>query len=236
MTIRVISSVFAVAIASVGIARADVTARWIIVSPPLAEGVDALPRLATRDAASGVINARLAEIDAAEEANWQPCADLAQSYRERQTEVTFAGPTYLSVLARGTLYCEGMPHPSPFVQALTFDRKTGAQVAWDSLLPSDLVEPPDAPLVDPGQITGTLRLTDVYVAAHGALDDDCRTEISGRAHDFQIWMVAGGVVLQPSDLAHAVLACADPVTLSGPHLDGLGLDGEVLAALRASLP
>ena len=125
---------------------------------------------------------------------------------------------------------------APFVQALTFDRKTGAQVAWDSLLPSDLVEPPDAPLVDPGQITGTLRLTDVYVAAHGALDDECRTEISGRAHDFHIWMVAGGVVLQPSDLAHAVLACADPVTLSGPHLDGLGLDGEVLAALRASLP
>ena len=79
-------------------------------------------------------------------------------------------------------------------------------------------------------------MVDIYLGEARTLPDDCRAEATVPPVYLQFGLEeeSHGVVLWPTSLPHSMKACADAVVLTVDHLESLGWDPRIIAALRAS--
>jgi len=227
-------------LALISAARADPPATIALTFPPdLAPDVEALPRLPADSAAMTRINARLAELDRDMLDFVLSCnSDPPRSFVERQVDVVFSGPVFLSILTLNGSYCPGAAHGNHYALSFTFDLLTGDATSWPVLFPADLQDPARRPH-RPDYIIGAPALTDVYLSFATAMDGECRAAITGdNRGTFRVWPSAQdrGLVLMPTGLAHADRACADPVALPLKTLTELDFAPDLLRALDDPLP
>lgn len=207
-----------------------------LVLPLLANEVAALPRLVASDEVSARINNRLAEIDRDEKDFAEGCnSDPPRSFVERNVEIAFAGPRFLSLLIYDAFYCSGAAHPNDWAWPLTFDLATGLETDLRDLFPPNLL--PKESLRGPAvHFKFSQRLNDLYLALDVPMPEDCRSAIKANDAWFRVWPSAaeGGLVLQPSGLSHAEQACADPVTIPPAKLRALGFADLLTQSLAAA--
>lgn len=229
---RAIPSALLVAAMIPACAWADVLPPGVWFPEALAEGVAAAPRLSGTDPATARINAALDALDRNETEAMTDCPDGEYRYWERWVEIPNIGGNFFSVVAHTSFYCPGAAHPSDYVRALTFDLASGEEIDWAKVFPATF----GAPGVNPDIFFhGSRALTELYTAANAALDEECRGVVAGQDHYFIVYpdALAGGLVVVPVDLAHAVSACADPVALPPATLRAIGVTHPILDALTA---
>lgn len=199
----------------------------LLPQPPLAENVVAFPRVAGGGAASQAINARLDLLD-------DGAAEMSDCDFNRDVEVALDSAAYISLYGREGGYCQGAAHPFFAEYGLTFDRATGAEVDWASLLPESLLETADA-AYDPNYPFASAALNAVYLAGldPAQATGECK-EVYDMGLSFDFWLRAGkGLAMLPSNLPYAATACAETVYLPITTLRAAGADTALVAALES---
>lgn len=225
-------AVFAVALMTGAAASADGPAPLKLL-PPLAKGVDSLPRLIGKPGNHAVarINLALARKDAE-----IPCRTSRKdrtSYA-RGVVVTMRGPRYLSVLTSENWFCGG-PYPTDGENtALVYDLATGARADWKRLLPPELVQK----LIDYNDVGEGLVVSAALTARYipSSTDDaQCRSAIAhwSGGLGFMLWpdARADGIAIQPKNLPHVVAACGPEVVIGARELRKLGVAPSLLDAI-----
>lgn len=207
----------------------------LIAQAPLAPEIARLPRLAGTSPAVARINATLARVDddvAAELAGLTG----AYSFWERDTEVAFSGPWFLSLVEFNAYYRDGAAHPESFLRFLTFDLATGSEVDWRRLLPIQLAS--DLQRTRWGRYTGE-RLT-TYFLAHvdPGTDGECLRvlEATRLAFDFSLEAATRSVVIHPNGAAHSEKACESAVAVGLEALRALDAATDLIRALDSAEP
>ncbi len=171
--------------------------------PPLAEGIDAFPRLTAADAAAQKINAKFAAMDA-DEMEW-----LVDCDGGRGIAVTAETADFLSLTVERGGYCEGAAHPFHDTEAMTFDRMSGDEADWPTLLPKALLNPAagDYEPTDPHR---SAALSAAYLAALPDPQPDC-DDTYARPLNFEFWLEGGqkALAFAPTNLAYVETACIE---------------------------
>ncbi len=208
-----------------GPALAD-AAGEIMAQPPLSEHVAAFPRVAGDGAASAAVNARLAQLD-------EGAAELYECDLDRVVKVMLDSADFISLYGNEGGYCQGAAHPFFAEYGLTFDRATGAEVDWASLLPEALLET-KSESYDEAYPFASAALTTAYLAS---IDPELAAGECGDAYDmglsFDFWLLAGaGVAMIPSNLPYAATACAEIGYIPLETLESMGTDARLLTAIK----
>lgn len=119
---------------------------------------------------------------------------------EQTTAVTYRSARLLSLRDDVTLYCGGA-HPDAYTDGLTLDRRTGRALGVTDLWPR---------LSESEQHR---RYLAAYPQGRG---DDCRAVLQdfSSSPSYAAFLTARGLTLWPAYLPHAVLTCAEEVTLT----------------------
>ena len=206
-------------------------------SPPVARGVDAFPRLVAPpgDQAAQRINQALTRRDAKVRDAVKQCHVLQKDGEwGRWITVPMRGPHYLSLMARDDWNCGGA-HPDNSGMALVYDLRTGTPVDWKQLLPASMLEETITDTVGDGTVIGLVKskmLSELYVKSLTAqkTDSECLQYLADTSLTFMLWPDAeqDGIVIEPSNIIHAMTACGDSVTISLPAGRALGIDAALL--------
>lgn len=187
--------------------------------PPLMRGVAALPKAVAgaEPAALKKINGELARANASTRNDAKECLREKRSEWTRKVDVTMQGPRYLSFVARDSYFCGGA-HPDERLSAYVFDLTTGAAPDWAKLLPGlDLhVESETMEGVTLRSITsGTLSKLYRDAAKIKNNDPECAKNLADFELTFNLWLEgkAKALGVAPSELPHAIAACAVDVTI-----------------------
>ena len=252
MTVRVrfgLAAILVVA-AAVDVRAADRAVR-LQTPPELVGGVSAMPTIVgPMDDAERRIDTALARLDASVRKAVAQCKidGGKQSSWERSISVAMSGPRYLSYEIVDNTYCGGA-HPNISTMAIVYDLGTGTPVNWAALLPPALTgKLALASGADDTKMV-TLSAPTLYAlyltgyrprsgdAKKDAEDDECRDAVAeagegGNPPAMMAWLDAKqeGLSLQ-FDLAHAVQACADTVTIPAVALRTLGAQPVLVEAL-----
>ena len=232
-----------------GAARADgpapaattTQAVTFVARPDLAEGVEALPRLAGDSPAIVAINADLDRRDA--EARAGGC-DGGGGF-ERGVMQPMTGPGYITFWIAEGYSCEGSAHPSFDQTAITYDLATGQPVDWVVAAPGlqltrgDMTDMP-ASYIPPVSSTVLTRwysrkmLASTDAERLGECGDVWTTESMGDTA-FKIWLNAedGGLSVGP-EFAHVIQACADSATLTPAEMREFGVSQAMTDAVAAA--
>ena len=198
----------------------------IMPQPPLSEYVAAFPRVAGDGAASAAVNARLALLD-------EGAAELSDCDLTRQVKVMLDSADFISLYGNEGGYCEGAAHPFFAEYGLTFDRATGAEVDWASLLPEALLQT-KAETYDESYPFASAALTTAYLASidPATAAGECR-EVYDMGLSFDFWLLAGaGVAMIPSNLPYAATVCAEVGYIPLETLESMGTDARLLTAIK----
>lgn len=213
-------------------------------SPDIATKIAAFPRLvaATDDKAAQRINQALDKRDASARQMRKDCLANVDKPEdadyERRIWVTMRGPRYLSFLASDNEDCGGA-HPDASDMALVYDLATGAPVNWQRLLPKAMVQSVSTDNVVDGTLVGFVTsktLQALWLKAENAanpIDADCKDVLTDPDLKLTVWPDAkqDGLAVEPGDLPHVVLACADTVVIATATLRPLGVDSGLLDAI-----
>lgn len=198
----------------------------IVPQPALGEYVAAFPRVAGDGAASKAINARLALLD-------EGAAELSECDLTRDVKVMLDSAAFISLYGNEGGYCEGAAHPFFAEYGLTFDRATGQEVDWKTLLPEALLQTKaetydeNYPFASPALNTAYLASIDPVLA-----ESDCK-EVYDMGLSFDFWLLAkAGVAMVPSNLPYAATACAEIGFIPLQTLQELGADARLLTAIE----
>ncbi len=198
----------------------------ILPQPPLAEHVAAWPRVAGDGAASAAINARLALLD-------EGAAEMADCDLNRVVKVMLDSADFISLYGNEGGSCEGAAHPFFAEYGLTFDRATGAEVDWKTLLPEALLQT-KSESYDESYPFASAALTAAYLASIDPTltAGECR-EVYEMGLSFDFWLLAGaGVAMIPSNLPYAATACAEVGYIPLETLESMGTDTRLLTAIK----
>jgi len=235
-------------LALLALATAATAAPVALTRPaPLAPDNAALPRLTTATPGSAKINAALARLDERWRKAMRECkADGGgDASTSRSVSATMAGPKVVSLLITDEMYCGGA-HPDSSAMAVAYDLESGRPLDWTRLLPKALVTSATLDTHDDGSSIGAIvspRLHALYLAAARAQSghdaswtSNCGEVLDDEDLPFQLWpdAKAGGVMLAPLGLPHAVAACADALPLPTATLRRLGADAGLLDAIDAA--
>lgn len=209
----------------------------LIEHPPLAPGIEALPRVAGTNAAIQRMNARLDQLDAAALADAKACNTTPpESDFSRWIEMPFTGPDFLAFVVHFDVFCTGAAHPQQARIPLVFDAATGLETDLRDMFPGTLLPP----VPEPGPASHFLfsaQLNDIYLALYRDMPETCHGPVADNKGWFQIWpdAAAGGLVLWPAGLSHAEQACAEAVILTVARMRSLGFDDALTQALNAAM-
>ena len=219
--------------------------------PEVVKGLAAMPSIAEPgDEAERKINAALSRLDASARKAAAECKTDAgkDSSWERSVQVPMRGPRFISYEVVDDTFCGGA-HPNTSTMSIVYDLTTGAPVDWTALLPPALTGKPVLASGADGTKMVTLSGQTLYAlyltgyrppsgaAKKDAEDDECREAVAeagegGNAPGMMAWLDAGedGLVVQ-FDLAHAVQACADAVTIPAVALRAAGAQPVLVEAV-----
>ena len=207
--------------------------------PRIASGVAAAPRIlgGAPPAARTRINTALARADARGRKAAAACkADSGpRANWTRTVRTTFTGPAFLSVLIHDDYDCGGA-HPDFGDTALVFGLADGRLVDWAGLVPASLEAKGAIDTAPDGARLGVLTSPGLK-ALYGPLQGECQ-DVGDLIAGFMIWpdREAGGLVMAPVGLPHAMAACGDATTLKPDRLTALGFAPSLVAALTAPTP
>lgn len=215
----------AFALCSSLVATAAFAETGLTQGPPLADQIDAFPRLTANDPAALMVNAMFAALDADE------VQGLLECDGSRSITVTAHRADLLSLTVSREGYCEGAAHPFHDQEAMTLDLTSGTDADWQALLPKSLLDPA-AQDHDPNHPFRSQVLARAYLAALPDPQPDCAAAY-GEPLDFAFWLDAGkhALALAPMDMAYAETACAETAYLPVAQLQALGADARLLGAL-----
>jgi hypothetical protein len=147
-----------------------------------------------------------------------------------ESELTFAGPAFVSVVFTTGYSCAGAAHPDGWQETMTFDAETGARVDWSALLTAL-----DGPAPDDRAVGASPLLQSAYLAAVAPVPEECDAALSDPSLRFDLWLdgKAGAVMASPNGLSHAERACGDIAVLNVDRLRALNPDPRLLSALAA---
>ena len=116
------------------------TAETLTVPPPLADFVDAIPRLNGDTKAAASINAALAELDR-EQIVAMTCGEGGDNLERgfRHVDILSDGPVFLSLVVSAGASCEAQ-YPGGWVETWNFDLSTGARTDLTEYLPDAWTE------------------------------------------------------------------------------------------------
>lgn len=218
--------------------------------PDLLKGVGAMPSIAEpRDEAERRIDASLSRLDAIVRRAAARCrADGGKDGSwERTVTVPMRGPRYVSYEIVDDVFCGGA-HPDVSTMSIVYDLATGAPVDWTALLPASLTGKVSLSPGADGTRMVTLsgrRLYALYLTGYrprtgdrtDADDEQCRDAVTtagdgGDVPGMTVWLDArqGGLVVR-FDLAHAIQACADSVTIPAAALRAEGAQPVLVDAI-----
>ena len=203
---------------------------------PLADNVEAFPKLIGDDPIFAQINADLSQRDADALAQSQDCLSQAGSDWAHFISVTFAGPHYLNYVATNDYYCASAAHPNSDLSSIAYDLTTGRLVDWRDLLPPALVAsefPDEGPA---GGAVGSDALTSLYLAHYPAdTDEACPSVVRENELHFLFRLDAAehALMMFPAYLPHAVQVCGEVATIPLAELRGLGAAPKLISALAA---
>ena len=209
--------------------------------PPLAQGVDAFPRLeaGATAAVTAKINMALDKDEAQMRAALQQCFADAEGNGDwsRTVTVTMAGPYFLSLVARDSYSCGG-PHPADGAFALVFSLKTGAPVNLAELLPGLKLKAVYDTAADGSKIQTITspELKALYLRLRSKdPGTSCNEELESGYLLFIAWpeSKSGNLILEPEDLPQAVAACGNDVALGIDILKSVQAAPVLLEALSA---
>lgn len=192
--------------------------------PPLAETIDSLPRLSGLTVAALRINAQMDKDDDKILELALACrAPPPNSWWERDMQIAFSGPGFLSLRTLNDFYCDGAAHPNWYLETPTYDLVTGQHVDWRQMLPANLLSP-QLQRFDLAVVNGSPQLVELYLRSNPTSSPRCQDEIAASVTYFRLWLSAqdSGLMLIPDGLAYAVQACGDPVILSVATLREIG--------------
>lgn len=213
--------------------------------PPIAPGVDALPRISHPTGSRiGRINRALDADDARIRAALAECRRDAgkgtEAYWRRAVSVAMRGPRYLAISISDNTDCGGA-HPNQDIFALVFDLRTGRPVDWRHLLGKSLAGTTSADEADdetPLRVVASPELTGFFLAAlaEGG-NPECEADlraIPGPLH-FIVWPDAkdDALELYSQDVPFVLGPCAGPASIPTPSLRKAGADPALLRALAA---
>ncbi len=232
----------------------------LVAQPDLAPRVAAFPRLAPGEPQATRTNKALDAADARVKIAADECRSqigisstgglLAGSSLDegrtlewtRRIAVAMRGPRYLALVTDDYADCGGL-HPNDDSFALTYDLRTGQPPNWSALLPKSLVQKPTVEQAmdetSLGMVTSP-ALKSIYLAAArkaaAALTPNCLEVLLELAGPFMLWPDAkqGGVVVQPSRLAHAAAACGVPALIGIDILRQRGVQPALLDAIATA--
>lgn len=130
-------------------------------------------------------------------------------------------------------WSRGMPHPTALHETPTYDLATGAHVDWRQFLPADFLAPEPKRYGD-DTIKATPRLRALYLSLIPDASPECLRVLQHDVSAFQVWLDAdaGGLILMPVALPHAVRVCGDAVTLPPDLLAEIGAAPALIDALK----
>jgi hypothetical protein len=163
---------------------------------------------------------------------------------DRGVDVTMHGPAYLSYTITDSIDCAGA-HPDSAIMSIVYDLRTGAPVDWTRLLPATLTGTIALEGGEDGTKMVTLaskRLWSLYWMAYQAShkdDESCSASIKELgANDpppMMVWLAgASGSLGLTFNVPHAVLACADEMTVPSATLHQEGAALPLIEALEAA--
>jgi hypothetical protein len=207
--------------------HADDLVPEVILSPPLPNGLGALPRLAGHGTAVDRINAELQRRDQI----WAEDGCVAtptdpDSETEREAELTHVSPQFLSIIEFTGGYCAGAAHPFHDTRYLTFDMKSGNETDWNTLLPGGLVADghPSAALLD-----FYLSATEPAVPA---VAEECADFVSDARFTFWLDDDKHALGLAPVGLPYIATPCENEAFLDLATLERFGFPRRLIDALR----
>ena len=215
--------------------------------PPIARRVSAMPRIAHPDKKQRRINAVLARYDQTLRRMLSSCKlDHGPPYWDRIIAASMTGPEFLSFFIQDNYYCGGT-HPDNERMSVVFDLRTGAQVNWETLLPSSLtgtVRTENSATSTSSVTLKSARLYKLYLAGYskpfqeGKDEASCDEIVRDRDPDdppeMQAWLDAThhGLVIQ-FETNHATQACVVPVVIPAQVLRAEGASERLLNALES---
>jgi hypothetical protein len=162
-----------------------------------------------------------------------------QAEYTRTVTVTMQGPRYISFVTADYSDCGGA-HPNVDSLVLVYDLQTGSPVNWAALLPASMIQGTSLDMTGDGTQIGVISskaLQKLYLQARDLSDsDECKAVLSDPEIKLSLWPDAkgGGIAVAPAGLPHAVVACADAVTIPTAALRKLGVKAVLLDAIDAA--
>ncbi len=216
--------------------------RW---DADIADGFEALPRVAADTPQARSINSFLDSLDVRDREERSSCLAEPSANVEwsRSIEAPMAGPRFVSLIVTIGYYCGGA-HPYWTQTHYTFDLDTGRQADWSALLPDDMSRPLQAPRYSWPALLESPSLAAWFAErALAGMDqrgrDDCADVYGpeGRKYwSLAVWPDAkeGVLGLQPAGLAHAETGCLVSVTIPLADLKRRGAAPELTDAIDAA--
>lgn len=213
----------------------------------IGKDVAAFPRLvsAPGDPAAARINQALDRRDASARQMRKDCLANVDKPSDadytRSIWVTMRGPRYLSFLVSDNADCGGA-HPDAGDMALVYDLRTGSPVNWQRLFPKAMMQGVSTDTGIDGTTIGFVTsrtLQALYLKAENAaqpIDPDCKDVLTDPDLSLSLWPNAkkDGLAVEPGDLPHVVLACADTIVIPTATLRPLGVEAGLLDAIDAA--
>jgi hypothetical protein len=239
-----IAAALVFSLCAAGTALAADRAVHLLVPPPVARNIAAMPQIADpADDAERRINAALKRLDATVAKAARECKGDGWS---RSIDAPMRGPGFLSLVITDSLFCEGAAHPDAGTFSIVYDLASGRPVDWTHLLPASLTGTVALEEQADGSKIVTLasqRLFQLYMAGYsggsaGASDlEDCKQALQGTATDgppgMMVWLDArrGGLAVQVG-LPHVVQACEQAVVIPAGVLRTEGAQPALLRAFE----
>jgi hypothetical protein len=109
-------------------------AQTLTLTPPLAENVEALPRMIGKTEVADKVNSALEKLDEGK-LNYLTCDGENPDYAFRSVDVLSEGPAFLSILVNEGGRCGDLVQPWSIKETLNFDLASGDQIGSEWFLP-----------------------------------------------------------------------------------------------------
>lgn len=205
-----------------------VAAQELIPSPPLAAGIEALPRLDGRTATARRANSALQALDDLH-LGFLICDDGSMENSSRRIEVLADGPDFLSFLIQIGGLCRGAAHPWFELQIVNFDLTSGRQTELADHLPESWIEAGDP----------VYPLYDLYLAALGQdVTEECRETLADALTERRLRFDLGldtrtqALAVLPVGLPQVAKGCGNVAGLDPDTLRRAGFGPRLIKAVR----
>lgn len=155
----------------------------------------------------------------------------------RSIEVTMRGPRFLAFVVGDDFFCGGV-HPTLDLTAFVYDLTTGAPVNWNRFLPKGAQGIPST-FTDSSKIE-LVRWDELIKRSKDKAQEDCKGAFDvspgeeAPAYTLLPNARSGTLDAIPATFSHALLACADTVSLDGGAMKKLGIQPELIEAIKTA--